>query len=294
MPKKTMQLNRSLTQRARARRKTVMGIAVSILLHIGLFALLWSQIDEVRPPVTAPANKDPAPLVVTFLKPPPTPSTAISVPPPKSTQPPKPVVRPPKAAKPPPPKVVVRRPAKPMATIPISPAPSPLQATAPEIKPAPPEMDMSSMLNAARERRRAEAEAEGRPDPDPGAVQANKGPADNAIAKANIQFLNQQSEGGGGVFQIMNKGPRIAQYAFRGWGGTARENRRQLITVDAGVDGDVNAAIIKSMIALIRKRYPGNFSWDSQRLGRVVELSARETDGAALQAFLMREFFGGS
>lgn len=290
MRKKTMQFSNSLS--ARKRRKTAIGIALSVLLHVGLFTVIWRQMDEVPPPVNA--NQPAAPLQVTFLTPPKTPSTAIALPPPKAPPPPpKQVVRPKAATQP---KVAARRPAKATTTARLSPAPSPIQAAPPtaQIKPAPPEMDMSTMLNAARDRRRAEAEAEGRRDPDPGAPVASNAPPDNAAAVANIQFLTQRSQGGGGVFQILNKGPRVAQYAFRGWGATNRENRRQVISVDAGSDGDIDAAIVKSMIALIRKRYPGDFKWDSQRLGRLVELSARETDGPALQAFLMREFFGGS
>ncbi|MBC7489138.1 MAG: hypothetical protein H7240_03205 [Glaciimonas sp.] len=261
-------------------------------MHAILFTLVWHEIAEMPPPVRS--DQPNVSLKVTFLELPKTPSTATSVPSPKFTPlPPKQVARP-KVAKQP--KLAVRSPAARPPTSQILSASSPIQAIAPsKIKPAPPEMDMSTMLNAARDRRLAEAEAEGWPDPDPNAQASNhiNGPPDNAVALANIQFLNQHIAGGGGTFQIMSKGSRIAKYAFRGWGATARENRRQLIEVDAGPDGDIDSAIVKSMIALIRKRYPGNFKWDSQRLGRLVELSARETDGPALEAFLMKEFFGG-
>jgi len=285
-----MHLNSSL--KARARRKTAIGIALSVLLHVGLFTLLWYQIKDVVVPPVRP-DPDSAPLVVSFLKDTPAPSAkAISQPPPKSApQPPAKHATAPKPQKPP--KLAVRRPT-PIAQ--VTPAPSPVQPTEQppeqpaEIKPAPPEMDMSTMINAARERRRAAAEADA---PINSEAQADGAPADNAVAKANIAFLMRKGEGGGGVFQIISKGPRVAQYVFRGWGATAHENRRQLIEVDAGENGDIEVAIIKSMIELIRKRYPGDFKWDSHRLGRLVELSARETDGPALQAFLMHEFFDG-
>ena len=289
MSKKTTQTTSSL--KVRARRRTVIGIALSVLLHVGLLTFVWFQMDEDVPPL----KPDAAPLVVSLIKSKQeTPSRVVSLPQPKAVPhpPAKPVVRPktpPKLAARP-----LRRPTRPTSTARITPAPSPIQATSPTdtIKPAPPEMDMSTMLNSARDRRRAEAEAEGRPDPDPGAPAESNAPADNAVAKANIQFLARKGEGGGGIFQIISKGPRVAQYVFRGWGATARESRRQTIDVDAGLNGDINAAIIKSMIELIRKRYPGDFQWDSQRLGRVITLSARETDAQALQAFLMLEFFG--
>ena len=158
----------------------------------------------------------------------------------------------------------------------------------PPIATAAPEMDMSTMIEAARAKRRAAAGQTA--DADNGG-DGQTPAADNAIAMANIKFITQRGEGGGGVFEIVRKGPSSAQYAFRGWGGTARENRRQLIEVSVGADGNVNVAIVKSMIELIRKRYSGDFKWDSRRLGKVLTLSARETDGEALQAFLLREFF---
>ena len=46
------------------------------------------------------------------------------------------------------------------------------------------------------------------------------------------------------------------------------------------------------MIELIRTHYPGDFSWESRRLGRVVTLSARPQDSQELEAFLKKEFFG--
>ncbi|KAF3999713.1 hypothetical protein [Glaciimonas immobilis] len=283
-----MQLSSSL--RTRARRRTVIGIALSVLLHIGLFTFIWFQMDEVVPP----AKPDAEPLVVSLLKSKQdTQTRVVSVPKekPAARHPPaKPVVRPkvpPKVATSPP-----RRPSRSTPPPPLAPEPSPLQATTPSaIKPAPPGVDMSTMLDAARNRRRAEAEAEGRPDPDPGAPAESNGPADNSVAMANIKFMARKGEGGGGVFQITSKGPRVARYVFRGWGANRLESQRQTIEVDAGLNGDVDLAIIRSMIKLIRKRYPGDFEWDSQRLGRVVTLSAKEDNQQGLENFLMQEFF---
>ena len=94
-----------------------------------------------------------------------------------------------------------------------------------------------------------------------------------------------------GVFQILNVGPRVAQFRFVGWTNDARDSKRQTITVDAGLNGDVQLAIIDRMIELIRIHYSGDFNWDSQRLGRVVVLSARKSDQDELRRFMMREFF---
>ena len=56
-----------------------------------------------------------------------------------------------------------------------------------------------------------------------------------------------------------------------------------MIEVDAGPDGDVELAIVRRMIALIREHYTGDFNWESQRLGRVVVLSAAPADNAELE-----------
>jgi hypothetical protein len=45
------------------------------------------------------------------------------------------------------------------------------------------------------------------------------------------------------------------------------------------------------MIEMIRREYTGDFNWESQRLGRVIVLSARLNDNAGLEAFLKDEFF---
>ena len=42
----------------------------------------------------------------------------------------------------------------------------------------------------------------------------------------------------------------------------------------------------------VRQYYPGDFNFDSYRLGRVQVLSARPQDSAQLEEFLRLEFFG--
>ena len=72
-----------------------------------------------------------------------------------------------------------------------------------------------------------------------------------------------------------------------------RSSWREVIEVDAGLLGNVDLAIVRRMIELIRTHYSGDFNWESYRLGRRVVLSARLSDSAELEAFMMREFFGG-
>ena len=145
------------------------------------------------------------------------------------------------------------------------------------------------MVNAKREQRAA-AEAATRAD----GRASGRDPSSDDIAMANInrnlRSLSQR-EGTSGVFQILNKGHRAAQFSFNGWTGDRSNSRRDVIDVDAGLNGNIEVAIIRRMIELIRTHYQGDFNWDSQRLGRVVVLSARVEDSAGLEEFMMREFF---
>ncbi|WP_239250477.1 hypothetical protein [Candidatus Nitrotoga sp. M5] len=108
---------------------------------------------------------------------------------------------------------------------------------------------------------------------------------------ANIR-RNLQPPGTSGIFQIISMGVRTARFSFRGWTTDYNNSRREIIEVDAGLNGDVERAVIRRMIELIRKHFKGDFNWESQRLNRVIVLSARLEDNAGLEDFLMLEFFG--
>jgi len=270
---------------SRARRRAVAGLTLSVLVHAGLFLIVRDKLDT--PPVTS-GNPE-SPLQVTFITPPkpaPRPEPAKEAPPP----PPKPApAKPkPKAAKSA--KAAPKRsaaPARSRQTPAVRSTPSPTPA-APPVAQATPENDFSTMINRNRARREA-AEESARQENE--AARAAETPSANDIAKANIAFQEKRGRGTNGVFEIVSKGPRVAQYSFRGWTSDQRRSQRQIIEVDAGPGGNVELAIVDSMIALIRKYYTGDFNWDSQRLGRVVVLSARVSDTAGLQAVLMKEFF---
>jgi hypothetical protein len=260
---------------SRARRRTALGLALSVLIHAGLFMVLRAKLNE--PPRWETPGKPNAPLQVTFVKPPaPAPAPA----PQKVQEPPKkPAAKPaPKHSAP----AAPRRAETPRAA-PVTPEPGP-----PPVAQAAPEMDFSSMLNRKRERRQALEDAAAQEN---AAARAAENPSANDIARANIAFQERRGSGTNGVFEIVSKGPRVAQYSFRGWTNDQRRSQKQLIEVDAGPGGNVELAVVDSMIALIRKYYSGDFNWDSQRLGRVVVLSARVADTKGLQNFLMDEFF---
>jgi hypothetical protein len=151
-----------------------------------------------------------------------------------------------------------------------------------------PAFDMSALIAANRERRRArEAEmARGTP-----ARQGDPGdPGAEGLAR-NLASLSRGDDTGG-VFQILRVGPRTAEFSFNGWTTETRRRWRQVIEVDAGPGGDVERAIVRRMIALIREHYTGDFRWESRRQGRVLVLSAAPENNAELEEYLMREFFG--
>jgi hypothetical protein len=168
---------------------------------------------------------------------------------------------------------------KPLATAAPSPAPVP--------DPLPPK-DFMAHVNAGRERLRAAELAGAREYAEARARQ--RSPSSDEIRTANI-MRNLQPQGTHGVFQIIRVGGQTAQYSFRGWTSNSSNHRQEMIEIDAGPGGDVERAIVRSMIALIRGYYKGDFNWESQRLQRVIVLSARMEDNAGLEDFLMREFF---
>jgi outer membrane biosynthesis protein TonB len=176
-------------------------------------------------------------------------------------------------------------------TTPLPPVPKPVEIPepVPVPAPAPPAVDMLAMINARRDRRRAlEASAARREG------MARETSPDEATAAAiarNLQSINGR-EGVSGVFEILSKGTRTAEYAFNGWRPDSKRKWREVIEVDAGQGGDVERAIVRSMITLIRRDYKEDFNWESHRLGRVVVLSARPEDNSGLEDFLVKEFFG--
>lgn len=156
---------------------------------------------------------------------------------------------------------------------PVDPAPAPNLT---------PPTDLMAYVNAVRERRRA---AEMSAERENAEARANeRGPSADEIRMANIK-RNLQPQGTNGVFQIVSMGIRTGKFSFRGWTKDFSNARRELIEVDAGPNGDVERAIVRSMIELIRKYYKGDFNWESQRLNRVVIMSARMEDNRGTGRF---------
>ncbi|HEX5635010.1 MAG TPA: hypothetical protein VFX50_17325, partial [Gemmatimonadales bacterium] len=181
------------------------------------------------------------------------------------------------------PQVIARKPSPTPSKTP-SPITAPVTEPVPET-PAPPRepvVDMMASIQANRARRAAAESALARGNP------SNTG--EDALTR-NMRSLSGQ-EGVGGVFTVLRKGLRSGEFAFNGFRNEGQKRWREVIEVDAGPGGDIELAMVRRMIELIRTHYTGDFRWDSNRLGRVVVLSARPADQPGLEEFLMKEFFG--
>lgn len=247
-------------------------VLLSFVLHVGLIVLIRIQPDIV---LDAPA---PAPLTVTVPPPPPTPPTP---PVPEVVTPPRVIAATRPSGTPPPFYVPPAR-----EEAPPTPAATPRQE--------PPPMDFASMLEARRQARAQQEAAYSQQNATARAGEREMTAAERADAafKRNTSGLGSVGDGTSGIFQIRSKGTRYGVFSFRGWTNDRSNSKYQMIEVDAGIGGDVELAMVRRMIELIRTHYQTDFNWESHRLGRVVVLSARPGDTAGLEAFLMREFFG--
>lgn len=259
-----------------ARRRFGIAVALSILLHALLIVTL-----PARKQTSQTLGGAPPPMQVTLDAP----QAAVAEIEPQPSA----VPTPPSATPPPPPRPRVlasrepsKRPAPPAPREEVKPPPPPPQ-------PPPPQFDMAAMIAARQaQKRAAEAAAargpQGPPEPSP---------SDSTIASINrnLQTLGPD-EGVGGLFQILRKGTLSGTFSFDGYRPDRGRRWREVIEVQAGADGDIEKAMVRRMIDLIRTYYSGDFNFRSQRLGRIVVLSARPEDQAELEAFLARELFG--
>lgn len=108
---------------------------------------------------------------------------------------------------------------------------------------------------------------------------------------ANIK-KNLDLDGTNGIFSIRHLSAHRAQFSFKGWKNNINTARLEIIDVKAPDGVDIKLAVIRKMITIIRREYQGDFKWDSHRLRRIIDLSARMEDTAALEEFMMIEFFG--
>jgi outer membrane biosynthesis protein TonB len=260
------------------RRTSRTGLAITIALHLLLVGLYFWQPDKpekkARPPdgsevvYVAPLSKP--------AQPPPQKSSAPKAKPNKST--PRPTT--PRVQRLPDTITVPNE--KPVEVAKVEPPP-------PETKreEIPPEMDMTEYIAKRRQ-------ARGATDPST-STEESEAARGTRTALANIAAINKRGQDdaneSGGVFSISNKTFHSMDLKFRGWNPNFKRRWLTQVTVEQGSEPDLEIAVVKKMIELIRKEKTGDFEWDSHRLGRIVKLSARAQDNDALMAFLFKEMF---
>jgi hypothetical protein len=284
-----------------AYRRLWAAVGISVLLHLAL-VLKIPQVATLRP---ADEAKERGPLIVQLTPPPGAPTPRLREPVPRAREPaarpkpppaPRPVEKAPERSRPSvpaPPPVIAR--AVPSPDAPTVPRETPPQAAA---QPTPPRAagDLAAYVEA---RRRARGEAPAPPAPPP---VARSTPAEdenaraNRIARANLGLDRPPRFGtvmreGGGVFRIDRKVSHYAEYTFYGWNPHMERHVPTKYEVPKGVERNIEIALVRHMIELIRQQEPGDFEWESHRLGRTLMLSARPRDQAGLEDFLMQEFF---
>lgn len=262
------------------------ALLLSLIFHAIIF---WGFLLDLLKPTEEPSQ---APLNIVLdlgLPVPPTPK--VTPPPPQELPEPEPIPqpkpKPPPKAEPKLPKKIIQsqRPDNAFKVPEPKPQPKPEQ---PQPMPAPPVEDFSSMLKRRQSERNADEMAAKQIND--AAAAAERGPSEDERRMKNI--MNNLKFGTNGLFQIRRMDPYNATFSFKGWVNDYTAANTQYYEVEARSGEDIRLVMIRRMIAIVREHYDGDFDWISNRLGRTVTLSARPADNAALEDFLMKEFFG--
>jgi hypothetical protein len=284
-----------------------LAFVLSLLVHIAALWHLLPNLKLLASDALAPGDEVSAPLTAELqgpstLVPESRPPAVVAEPvPPQPAQPPRtpPVRRPPTRApapapaRPPP----LTSPSSPVAIAPPverppTPAP-PVVAPEPPAR-TPPPADLSAFI-ANRRRERGESD----PSTSQGAT-ANAPESDIArrdrivaqnLASVNTRDFGKGTRNSGGIFQITKLGSYDAEFTFFGWNKDINRRASQRIEVLQGSNPDIQIAVVREMIKIIRRYENEDFTWESRRLGRNVTLSARAQDTHELETFMMREFF---
>ena len=274
------------------------AFALSILLHaLGLFG--WIPLPHI--PFQEPKLGQPSGTLAIRLVPFTAPPVQAPPPAPATAAPTRPRAAPAEPAKRAQPgarlgRIPDLRPAaKPAPPVVASESPSPVAVPPPTeaARPAPAD-DLASFI--ASRRRAREGGSAPAPAPPPSAPAETEQERHNRIVAENLGLTSVPSFGndptrGGGVFQIRSMGFDIAEFAFFGWNKEINRNSLQVIEVRRGNNPNMEIAVTRRIIGIIRERSPGDFLWQSRRLGRGVWLSARPADNAGLEDFIQRELF---
>ena len=110
-------------------------------------------------------------------------------------------------------------------------------------------------------------------------------------APKTASTFGEAPKNGGGTFQLRTVEYDYAEFTFYGWNKEINRRAFQVIEVRKAGNPDINIAVVRKIISIIREHEQGDFRWESKRLGRDMILSARQADTAALESFMMEEFF---
>lgn len=263
------------------------AIVWSVLWHLLIIVGIVIEQPKTPPPSKSPLNVVldvglPIPDATNVIEPPNEPPPAKPESKPKPTPTPKPkVLTAPKLPK----EVMTQTAPKPFSV------PEQKTETMPQPKatPTPPAPDdFSAMLKRKQAQRLADEMAAKREND--AAAAAEKGPTEDELRTQKI--MNNIKFGTNGLFNIQRIDPYNASFSFKGWTSDYSSANTQYYEVQSNNGEDIRLVVVRRMIALIREHYDGDFVWKSHRLNRDVTLSARKQDGAGLEDFLMKEFFG--
>ncbi len=259
-----------------------MAFALSILLHV-LALWTWPKELLMRPFDDPREGKPGGSLAVRIVTPPPRPVPSMEQPP----LPERRLVAPRSAHAPPAAQKVLtaERQAKSAAMAPPTrPA---------ESKSAVLGEDLAAYIEARRRAREPAPASQAAP---PGPPVESEQERANREAAARLGLNRTQTFGGnknlgGGTFHVRTIGFDRAELGFYGYNKLINRISQQVFEVQRGSNPNMQIAVVRKIIEIIREQETGTFLWESIRLNRELTLSARPADNAALEAFLMEEFF---
>ncbi|HEX4525000.1 MAG TPA: hypothetical protein VH704_15870 [Casimicrobiaceae bacterium] len=269
-------------------RKVWLTLAVSLLVHTA--ALILFLTHPPIPGVGQLVNEEESPPVQVELAeaklPQPAPPSASLAPVAPAAEPLSRVPRPAPRVRPPPMVAMPRVEAPAIRTPAVAPPPQVAAAPVPPQARPPAQGDFLSFVQANRRARGAAESAQDNPE-----VDFNTKIAANLPGAAHGVAAQRESIRGGGIFQIKRMSYDDAAFEFFGWNTQMGRQTPQMIEVRKGNNPDMRIAVVRRMIVIIREHEHEDFTWESGRHGRVVTLSARPADTAALEAFLLRDLF---
>jgi len=265
-------------------RKVWVTLAVSLIVHTAALLLFVTH-----PPIPGPEQEavdqesTPVQVELAEAKPPlPSPPSARAEP---AAEPLPRMPRPAARVRPPPMVAMPRLEAPAIRSPALAPPPQIAAAPAPPQARPPAQGDFLSFVQANRRARGAAESAQDNSEADFNTkIAANLPGAAHGVAA-------QRSIRGGGIFEIKRMSYDDAAFEFFGWNTEMGRQTPQMIEVRKGNNPDMRMAVVRRMIVIIREHEHEDFTWESGRHGRVVTLSARPADTAALEAFLLHDLF---